>query len=240
MMKQTTLLFGAFAFASALFFFSASAADTEAAPTPPENRQRDDGQSGGRRSGRPGGWNREGRRGGMMGAPVNPRAEAEAKIKEKFPEEFAAIEKMRAEAEAKLQELAKKAGVEIPKTMSEQLAELKAKYPKEMAEIEELGKTDRRAAFQKIRELAEKAGIKLSMPGMGGRPGMPGRGNGSDDAPSPPPRENPMRQLRLLRQKFPEEMAEVDRLRRSDPAAARAKTRELLKKLEAEQPAEKP
>ena len=157
MMKQTTLLFGAFA--SALFFFSASAADTEAAPTPPENRQRDDEQSGGRRSGRPGGWNREGRRGGMMGAPVNPRAEAEAKIKEKFPEEFAAIEKMRAEAEAKLQELAKKAGVEIPKTMSEQLAELKAKYPKEMAEIEELGKTDRRAAFQKIRELAEKAAV---------------------------------------------------------------------------------
>ena len=196
----------------------ASAAEEETVPAPPEFRQGSDGQSGGRHSGRPGGWNREGRRGGMMGAPVNPRAEAEAK----------------------LQELAKKAGVEIPKTMSEQLAELKAKYPKEMAEIEELGKTDRRAAFQKIRELAEKAGIKLFMPGMGGRPGMPGRGNGSDDAPPPPPRENPMRQLRLLRQKFPEEMAEVDRLRRSDPAAARAKTRELLKKLEAEQPAEKP
>lgn len=238
MMKQTVLLFGTLA--SALFFCPAFAADGETESAPPESRQRDDGQSGGRRSGRPGGWSREGRRGGMMmGAPVNPRAEAEAKIKEKFPEEYAAVEKMRAEAEAKLQELAKKAGVEIPKTMTEQLAELKAKFPKEMAEIEELGKTDRRAAFQKIRELAEKAGVKLTMPDMGGRPGMPGR-NGSEDAPPPPPRENPMRQLRLLRQKFPEEMAEIDRLRRSDPEAARTKTRDLLKKLETEQPADNP
>ena len=236
-MRQTALLFGAFA--SALLIFPASAAEEETVPAPPEFRQGSDGQSGGRHSGRPGGWNREGRR-GMMGIPVDPRAEAEAKIKEKFPEEYAAVEKLRAEAEAKLQELAKKAGVEIPKTLSEQLAELKAKYPKEMAEIEELGKTDRRAAFQKTRELAEKAGIQLSMPGMGGRPGMPGRGDNSDDAPPPPPRENPMRQLRLLRQKFPKEMAEVDRLRRSDPEAARAKTQELLEKLEAEQPAGKP
>lgn len=232
-MKQTTLLLGALA--STLVLFSAAAADETPNPAPSERRQGGDMRQGGRR-GRQSGWNREGRR--PMGPEANPRAEAEAKIKEKFPGEYAAVEKMRADAEAKLQELAKKAGVEIPKTMTEQLAELKAKYPKEMAEIEELRKTDMRAAFQKTRELAEKAGIKLEMGRMGSRPAA-GRGDGADEVP-PPPRMNPMQQLRQLREKFPKEMAEIDELRRSDSAAARTKMQELVKKLEAEKPAEQP
>ena len=143
----------------------------------------------------------------------------------------------RAEADAKLRELAKKAGVEIPKTFAEQMAELKEKYPKEMAEIEELQKTDRMAAFRKMRELAEKAGIALPF----GRPGQgPGRMGGRGDVPgedAPRMRANPMQQLRQLRQKFPKEMAEVEELRRTDPAAARAKMQELIKQLEADRPA---
>ena len=144
---------------------------------------------------------------------------------------------MRAEADAKLRELAKKAGIEIPKTFAEQMAELKEKYPKEMAEIEELQKTDRMAAFRKMRELAEKAGIALPF----GRPGQgPGRMGGRGDVPgedAPRMRANPMQQLRQLRQKFPKEMAEVEELRRTDPAAARAKMQELIKQLEADRPA---
>ena len=42
---------------------------------------------------------------------------------------------------------------------------------------------------------------------------------------------------RQLRQKFPKEMAEVEELRRTDPAAARAKMQELIKQLEADRPA---
>ena len=120
------------------------------------------------------------------------------------------------------------------------MAELKEKYPKEMAEIEELQKTDRMAAFRKMRELAEKAGIALPF----GRPGQgPGRMGGRGDVPgedAPRMRANPMqqlRQLRQLRQKFPKEMAEVEELRRTDPAAARAKMQELIKQLEADRPA---
>jgi len=223
-MKKTALLAGALV--STLTLFSAIAADdAPAADTPSQD------VSGGRREGRQG----RGERGGMDRR--DPRAEAEAQIKAKFPEEYAAIEKMRAEADAKLKELAKKAGVEIPKTYAEQMAELKEKYPKEMAEIEELRKTDRMAAFRKMRELAEKAGIQLNFGrpgGMGGGPGM-GMGPGREEGgPTVSPRMNPMQQLRELRRKFPKEMAAIEELRKTDPEAARVKMQELTAKLEAE------
>lgn len=223
-MKKTALLAGALA--STLTLFSAIAADdAPATDTPAQD------VSGGRREGRQG----RGERGGMNRR--DPRAEAEAQIKAKFPEEYAAIEKMRAEADAKLKELAKKAGVEIPKTYAEQMADLKEKYPKEMAEIEELQKTDRMAAFRKMRELAEKAGIQLNFGrpgGMGGGPGMGPGGPGREGAePAVAPRTNPMQQLRELRRKFPQEMAAIEELRKTDPAAARVKILELTAKLEA-------
>ena len=222
-MKQTAFFLGTLA--SALILFSAAAAD---APAVPGGSRTDESRDGGRQF-RPG---RDG-----MERRGDPRAEAEAQIKEKFPAEYAEIEKLRAEADAKLRELAKKAGIEIPKTFAEQMAELKEKYPKEMAEIEELQKTDRMAAFRKMRELAEKAGIALPF----GRPGQgPGRMGGRGDVPgedAPRMRANPMQQLRQLRQKFPKEMAEVEELRRTDPAAARAKMQELIKQLEADRPA---
>lgn len=221
-MKKTALLAGAIV--STLTLFSAIAADDT--PAAPNNSER------GRRF-RQGG---EGR-GGMGMERRDPRAEAEAKIKEKFPTEYAEIEKLRADADAKLKDLAVKAGIELPKTYAEQLAELKAKFPKEMAEIEELQKTDRMAAFRKLRELAEKAGVTLGRPGMGG-PGMGPGGAGREDADQPPPRGNQMQQIRELRQKFPKEMAAIEELRKTDPAAARVKMRELTAKLEAEKSAE--
>lgn len=230
-MKKTALLAGALV--STLTLFSAIAADdAPAADTPSQD------VSGGRREGRQGRGERgeRGERGGMNRR--DPRAEAEAQIKAKFPEEYAAIEKMRAEADAKLKELAKKAGVEIPKTYAEQMAELKEKYPKEMAEIEELQKTDRMAAFRKMRELAEKAGIQLNFGrpgGMGGGPGMGQGGPGRGEAePAVAPRMNPTQQLRELRRKYPKEMAAIEELRKTDPEAARVKLQELTAKLEAD------
>ena len=223
-MKRTALLAGALV--STLTLFSAIAADdAPAADASSQERPQAD-ASGGRRGGRQG-------RGGMERR--DPRAEAEALIKAKFPEEYAAIEKLRTEADTKLKELAKKAGVEIPKTYAEQMAELKEKYPTEMAEIEELRKTDRMGAMRKMRELMEKAGIQFGRPGgMGGGPGMgmgPGREEGGQ---ATGPRMNPMQQLRELRRKFPKEMAEIEELRKTDPAAARTKIQALAAKLEAE------
>ncbi|MDR0933180.1 MAG: hypothetical protein LBM70_09215 [Victivallales bacterium] len=214
-MKKTTLLAGAFI--SALVLLSAT--DAEEPPQPPQGGSRQNN------------WNRGNRRNWS-----NPRADAEAKIKEKFPEEYAQVEKMRADAEAKLRELAKKAGVEIPKTMQEQLAELKVKYPKEMTEIDELRKTDMWAAMRKTQELAEKAGITLNTGRRGG--GTPGFGRDNNTDTPPAPRVNQLNLLKQLRERFPAQMSEIDALRKTDPAAARKKMKELSDKLKADQPAE--
>ncbi len=222
-MKKITLLAGAVI--SSLTVFSAIAADETTPNTPPERGR-------GMRQG-----GERGERGGRSMDRRDPRAEAEAKLKEQFPAEYAEIEKIRAEADTKLQELAKKAGVELPKTYAEQLAELKTKFPKEMAEIEELQKTDRMAAFGKLRELAERAGVTLGRGGMGPGMGM-GGAPGSDRGPAvQPPRSNPMQELR---RKFPKEMAEIDELRKTDGDAARKKMQELRKRLESEKAAEAP
>ena len=149
--------------------------------------------------------------------------EEAAKLKAEYPAEFAEIQKLRDEAEKKLQELAKKANVElpaIPKSWPERMAELKAKYPKEFAEYEELQKTDRRAAFAKLRELMEKNGEKMNFPGRR-----------ENSTPPPPPRENQGRKMKELREKYPNEFAEIQKVRSTDPKKAREMTAELLKKL---------
>lgn len=221
-MKQTVVFLGIFA--SVLILLPAKAADVPSATE--EARS---------------GANRDGERSFLsdhdgMGRRRDPRAEAEAQIREKFPAEYAEIEKLRAEAEAKLRDLAEKAGVEIPKTFAEQLLALKEKYPKEMAEIEELRKTDRMAANRKMRELAEKAGIALPVHRPGPAFGRMGEGTASgEEVPPPPPRVNRMRKLKQLRRKFPKEMAEIEELRRTDPAAAQTKMQELIKQLESGQ-----
>ena len=168
----------------------------------------------GRQGGRPGGR-------GFNMQRFNPRAEAEKKLKEQFPAEFAEIEKLRAEAEEKLKALAKKANIELPeapKSMEERMADLKKKYPKEMEEIEALRKTDPRASFMKLRELMMKEnGGK--MPGGENRPAM---------------RDNPQKILRDAQKKYPEDWKEIQRIRRTDPAKARQMTRALIEKFKKE------
>lgn len=152
-----------------------------------------------------------------------PRAEAEKKLKERYPAEFAEIQKLRDEAEKKLQALAKKANVTLPappKSMSERMDELKKKYPKEMAEYESLMKTDRRAAFAKLRTIMQKEGF----------------GNGRDGDRNAPSRmrNNPTRNLRAAAKKYPEDWKKIQETRRNDPAKAREMTKDLLQKYEKE------
>ena len=191
----------------------AFSADDEKANTRPPMRERGErGNRGGFRGNR-----------GFGRTMQNPRAEVEAKLKAEYPAEFAEIQKLRDEAEKKLQELAKKANVElpaIPKSWPERMAELKAKYPKEFAEYEELQKTDRRAAFAKLRELMEKNGEKMNFPGRR-----------ENSTPPPPPRENQGRKMKELREKYPNEFAEIQKVRSTDPKKAREMTAERLKKL---------
>ena len=172
---------------------------------------------------RNGGFNRGGfNRGFNGGMRQNPRAEAEKKLKELYPAEFAEIQKLRDDAEKKLQALAKKANITLPappKSMSERMEELKKKYPKEMAEYEELQKTDRRAAFAKLRTLLEKEGVSFGPQGRNQQAGM---------------RDNPNKKLREAQKKYPEEWKKIREIRKSDPGKARTLTRELLLKYEKE------
>ena len=178
-----------------------------------ENREF--GRQGGRQGRRPGARNFN------FGARPNPRAEAEKKLKEQFPAEFAEIEKLRAEAEEKLKALAKKANIELPeapKSMEERMADLKKKYPKEMEEIEALRKTDPRAAFTKLRELMMKEnGGKV--PGGENRPAM---------------RANQQKILKDAQKKYPEDWKEIQRIRKTDPAKARQMTKDLIEKFQRE------
>ena len=176
-------------------------------------------RGGNREFGRQGG--RQGGRNFNFGPRQNPRAEAEKKLKEQYPAEYAEIEKLRAEAEEKLKALAKKANIELPeapKSMEERMADLKKKYPKEMEEIEALRKTDPRASFMKLRELMMKEnGGK--MPGGENRPAM---------------RENQQKVLRDAQKKYPEDWKEIQRVRKSDPAKARQMTKDLIEKFKKE------
>ena len=113
----------------------------------------------------------------------------------------------------KYQELSEK--VADPAVISDQKSW--QKYMKEMAEIEALQKTDRRAAFGKLRALMDKDGI------------APGGAPGTEETP-PPVRENPNRKLREVQRKYPEEWKKIQALRRTDPAKARQMTRELMQK----------
>ena len=119
---------------------------------------------GGGRGGRGGhGGGRGGRRFGGEGPGMmmmkDPRTEAEAELAKKYPEEFAKLAKARAEAEKGMQDLAGKAGVKLPMadfTRREKMAEFNKKYESELKEINELRKTDPRAADMKLRELTGK------------------------------------------------------------------------------------
>lgn len=160
------------------------------------------------------------------------RENVEAKLKEKYPKEFAEIDKLRNEAETKLQALAKKAGVQLPlnpETMRKKMTEIRAKYPKEFEEIDKLRKTDPRAAREKMQEIYRKEGIEF--------PAMPDRRHdrfGANPNQPSPRRGNPMEKLQQIRAAYPAEMKKLDELRRNDPGRYREEMRKLAERYERE------
>ena len=107
-----------------------------------------------------------------MRHPFKAYFDAAKTLKEKYPAEMAEIDALRKEsfekmkaANAKFAELAKKANIELPgaKRMEfkKKMDEFKKKYEKELKEIAELRKTDKKAAGAKFRELLKKEGIQF-------------------------------------------------------------------------------
>ena len=106
--------------------------------------------------------------------------------------------------------------------------EIKAKLPAEYAEYEKLQSTDRRAARNKFRELAVKAGVELPMPGRGGNRRQD---SGSADTQAAANAEW-QKVFEQLKAKFPTEFAEIEKLLETDSAAALKKLQELAAKAE--------
>ena len=179
--------------------------------------------------------------GGMMGAPRNgqlqqtidrlkadtPREEALKKIEEKDKEAYAKVRKELDAANAQLLELAKKAEIDLPETAEQQKArtlEFLAKEKDAIDKLLETDKTDSATAMRSFNELAQKNQITLAPAGRGAG-AAPGGQGGARRA------QGNTSTIRQLQEKFPEEYAEIQKLRDSDPAAYRTKMRELQQKL---------
>lgn len=109
---------------------------------------------------------------------------------------------------------------------------LQEKFPEEFAEMEALRETDRRAAMEKFRALAEKAGIE--MPSFGGRRNRDGERWGGSERGAFDEEAMPQMTIRnvleLMKQKFPDEFDEAGNLKETDPAAALEKWRMMAEK----------
>lgn len=189
--------------------------------------------------GRGGGF-RSGSRFGGEGGPGmmmrDTRGDAEAELAAKYPEEFAKLVQARAEAEKGMQELAAKAGVTLPMadfTRRAKMAEFNKKYEAELKEIGELRKTDPRGAMKKYFELLEKEGLSFGRPGAGRMgPGFGGGREPGSEGPAAPVRMGPREKMeQMVKAGLPEEYKEYEELRKSDPASADQKLRELARKL---------
>jgi len=180
--------------------------------------------------------------GGMMGAPRNgqlqqtidrlkaetPREEALKKIEAKDKEAYEKVRKELDAANAQLLELAKKAEVDLPETAEQQKAktlEFLAKEKDAIDKLLETDKTDSATAMRSFNELAQKNQITLTPAGRGGAAGAMGGQAGARRA------QGNTSTIRQLQEKFPEEYAEIQKLRDSDPAAYRTRMRELQQKL---------
>ena len=97
------------------------------------------------------------------------------------------------------------------------MEQIKSKYPKEYAEIEKLRESDPEQARSKMRDLMRK-----SMAENGMMP--PGRGFG------PPAAEPTEEQLKELKAKYPEDFAEYEKLKKSNPEKAKEKLQQLMQK----------
>lgn len=174
------------------------------------------------------GFDRSNRGGNRMGGNRNMmmrnRVFIEAEIAEKFPAEYAEVDKLRVEYELKLAELAKKASVELPESRDNVYRKLRNEYPEEFAAAVKKMKTSPRDGFSALMELAKKADVELfggmrggSAPRMGGnQPVAPVSGR-SFNRPD----------MAVLRKKYPEKMKEYYELRSKDAG----KAKELLLKI---------
>ncbi len=108
--------------------------------------------------------------------------------------------------------------------------EAKARYPEDYAEFERLQSTDRRAAMEKLREIASKAGFELP---MGGGRGDFRRRTEDNNLELSAEWQSVFDQLRA---KFPSELSEIEKLFESNYEEAMKRLRELANKAEIELP----
>ncbi|MBO7327943.1 MAG: hypothetical protein J6W00_04135 [Lentisphaeria bacterium] len=171
----------------------------------------------GSRRGFPRGGRGEERMGGNRNAMMRNRIFAEAEIAEKFPAEYAEVDKLRVEYEAKLAELAKKASVELPESRDEVFRKIRKEYPAEFAAAVKKMKTSPRDGFGELMSLAKKAGVEF----FGGMRGGFSRGGGNRPAAPVSGRSFNRPDLSELRKKYPEKMKQYDELRSKDAGKAR-------------------
>lgn len=111
--------------------------------------------------------------------------EINKQLKEKYPQEMAEVDALRKEsfekmkaANEKFAELAKKANIELPgaKMMEfkKKMDEFNKKYEKELKEIRELRKTDKKAAREQFQALLKQEGIEFPKPECKGPKGPRG------------------------------------------------------------------
>ena len=175
---------------------------------------------------------------GGFGGFMNSRAEAEKQIKEKFPKEYAAIEKSKEQAEEQLQALARKANVKLPLTqeaMMKKMAAIREKYKAEFEEIDKLRQDDPQAARERINEIYKREGIEMPMMGMGSfrrpegnsqqQPRQPRRGNAGQDM---------RKKMDQIRKAYPEEMKKLQALREEDPQKFRQEMKKLADRYDRE------
>ena len=175
---------------------------------------------------------------GPRGGFFAERERIAAQLKEKFPAEYAEIEKLRATdrrgAMMKTMELARKAGIEMPfrgprgmnanpqDAWQNLFNQLKEKDPAGFAEVEKLLSSDPAKAMEKVKEIAAKAGLQVPE-------GMPMPGVVRPESPRNRNRFMVERATRILKRTQPEAFAKVEALRKTDPDAARELFRSLVK-----------
>lgn len=154
------------------------------------------------------------------------RIAAEEKIAAAFPEKYAALEAAREKYELELAALAKEANVELPAQRDDTLRQIRKKFPAEFSSVMQEISTSPREAMRKLRQLAEKAGVKL-FPASGNRGSWSGFSRETDNG-NQFARKFDRPDMAKLRRKYPEQMREYDAMRSSDPDGARRKLMEII------------
>jgi len=205
--------------------------DRRGGMTPPDGFGGEEGERGDRS--RRGGFGRRGGRGGFSGGGRSVEMAASIKtassIKERFAEEYAALNKDLSAVEEKYETLAVKVGADTNAVtpMDRNLRKLETKKPAEFDAAAKLMKENMREGMIRLRELAEQEGIVLNISRRGGS----GEGGETPTFSSSQTRVNPARQMKMIREKYPEEMKKFDELRRTDPAKAQELLRELNRRM---------